>query len=434
MEKGLKWAVLLLLILAIVLLLVIHSLGLQTDESDPQGSTVIDSQAGQERIDTPEGSGTKGEEQGTGEKQNVTDINLPDEFTGFPIDLQYQQYPISYEYVVVLREFVNVREGPSTNSQIIRAAWRYEKLDYLESVWTQNAVETGENGITESIPWIHVSWLEQGEKRFGFVHPNIVEKREFQFELMGERLDRLDHEAAIGSLTYIRNYKDLKGRAPAWNGQNLDGFGTRRYQSAPGYETPSKSSSFRYLTDGMLVRYIGKEGSFVKVNSLEDAKDYFVPEQYVPGLPNMTVPCKAIIIDRKNQNEAVFEKLNGQWVLISYTLATTGTTSAYKQETPLGYFYGIETRERFYFYKDGTSNIQGYAPYALRFSGGAYIHGVPVNYVFRDGNRIDPGMQEISRTLGTIPLSHKCVRNYTSHAKFLYDWFEPDKTVVIVIE
>jgi len=43
-------------------------------------------------------------------------------------------------------------------------------------------------------------------------------------------------------------------------------------------------------------------------------------------------------------------------------------------------------------------------------------------------------MVEYSSTIGTTPRSHKCVRNYTSHAKYLWDWSEIGKTAVIVIE
>lgn len=70
-----------------------------------------------------------------------------------------------------------------------------------------------------------------------------------------------------------------------------------------------------------------------------------------------------------------------------------------------------------------------------RFNGGAYVHGVPVNYLYSEkGERITPPKIEYSKSIGTVPLSHKCVRNYTSHAKFLYDWYREDETIIIVIE
>ena len=37
-------------------------------------------------------------------------------------------------------------------------------------------------------------------------------------------------------------------------------------------------------------------------------------------------------------------------------------------------------------------------------------------------------------TLGTTPRSHMCVRNATSHAKFVYDWAPVNETIVFVFD
>lgn len=187
---------------------------------------------------------------------------------------------------------------------------------------------------------------------------------------------------------------------------------------------------------------------------------YFIPKKYIPAEPRMQRLEKVVVVDRGHQNEAVFERFGDGWKLISYVLATTGENAPFKQETSLGHFMAIEKKSRFLYLGDISKEIEGYAPFALRFDGGAYIHGVPVNFreirskvvvqpevkdalgnlvapaVTRDVvvGREDPGMQEFLSSIGTVPRSHKCVRNYTSHAKFLYDWAEIGKTAVIVIE
>ena len=120
--------------------------------------------------------------------------------------------------------------------------------------------------------------------------------------------------------------------------------------------------------------------------------------------------------------------------MVSYTLATTGLKGETSFETPLGYFRAIEKKERFEYLKDNSDEIAGYAPFALRFCGGAYIHGVPVAYEEKDGERIDPGIQEYLHTIGTFPRSHMCVRNFSSHAEFLYNWFDTENGAVIIIE
>ena len=94
----------------------------------------------------------------------------------------------------------------------------------------------------------------------------------------------------------------------------------------------------------------------------------------------------------------------------------------------------IEKRSSFLYYRDGTKIISGYAPYAIRFTGGMYLHGIPVNFKYIEGKRVNPGLRETSSTIGTIPLSHGCVRNNTSHAKFLYDWLDMGESVIIIID
>lgn len=76
------------------------------------------------------------------------------------------------------------------------------------------------------------------------------------------------------------------------------------------------------------------------------------------------------------------------------------------------------------FLKDGSKETGGYAPYASRFTDGAYIHGVPVN---------EPRKTQIeySWSLGTTPRSHMCVRNATSHAKFIFDWAPVNETIIL---
>ena len=108
--------------------------------------------------------------------------------------------------------------------------------------------------------------------------------------------------------------------------------------------------------------------------------------------------------------------------------ATTGLHNPpYGQETPLGLFLIQEKKSRMVFLKDGSSAVGGYAPYASRFTTGAYIHGVPVNVP-------RTAMIEYSYTLGTTPRSHLCVRNATSHAKFVIVWAPVEQALVGVIE
>lgn len=336
--------------------------------------------------------------------------------------LKYNSYPLTFTYLLVQNETVNIRKGPSVNEPVLKAIPKNEKLNYIETI-----INDGK--------WYHVTWREKDQQFFGFINADVVTKRVFQFDKMYEAVLKAEKTAETGPLTYINNYHNLKGYAPLYKGEALDQNGGRRSQSAPGYPNPADLYEFNYLGDGTLVKVLSAGAQYTRVALVKDESIFYVPNKYVVTPAAVAAVKKAVVIDRANQNEVVFEKIGSEWKVISYTLATTGTTGKYHQPTPLGYYYGIEKRERFYYYKDGTTTIQGYAPYAIRFAGGAYVHGVPVNYKFNtEGGRVDPGKVEYSRTMGTIPLSHKCVRNYTSHAKFLYEWYTPGEVIVIVVE
>lgn len=414
----LKLGLLFLLSVLLFLLLIVPDVKRSLQERDREtasfSGTLVDSETTEPKEE--ESDGTK-------------DITLRDVVCeiadpSFPVALQYERYPLTYTYLVIEEGPVSVYSGPAKTEAVIRQAEKYEKLNYVETIFDEET-------------WYHVTWEKEGAPQFGFLHQDDASRRMFQFELMDQAIQKAENAFSAGKITYIRNYKNAVGMAPAYHGTDVDADGNRRSQSAPAYLDLADRNEFIYLGDGTLVRAMERGEDFTKVSLLKNNAIYFVPSKYVASDHVISGLKKVIAIDRRNQNEAVFEKgeEDRKWKMISYTLATTGTKGKYHQPTPLGYYYAIEKRERFYYYEDGTTHIQGYAPYAVRFAGGAYVHGVPVNYKYTaDGKRNDPGKIEYSKTMGTIPLSHKCVRNYTSHAKFIYDWYSPGETVVIVIE
>ncbi|MDD2216919.1 MAG: L,D-transpeptidase [Eubacteriales bacterium] len=264
------------------------------------------------------------------------------------------------------------------------------------------------------------------------------ETRTFRFKLMLEYIAKADKAFGEGLICYVDNYKNRNGLAPHHDGKNEDEYGVDRSASAPAYLYEDNLDSFRYIEDGNLLIVDEDKDGFAKARLVgdESGRYYYIPSRYVPTSDSLTALVKAIVIDKTNQNITAFEVEDGIWRIVSYSLATTGKEGQYHKATPTGFFYAIEKKEKFYYLKDGTDDfIEGYAPYAIRFTQGAYIHGVATDFNYHeDGGRTDPGIREFSSTIGTVPLSHKCVRNYTSHAKFLYDWYNHGNTVVIVIE
>lgn len=233
----------------------------------------------------------------------------------------------------------------------------------------------------------------------------------------------------------IQNYKNKNDRPPlaedyTKNAYNMvaDKYGVAQYQSIPFYTADDKKVPDRYGRDGSLVRLMtGVEDGFYKIINTNFEGEWYVPEDYVKPLEAKKF-TKVVFIDRTNQNISVVENSGDKWLIRSMNPATTGLhRPPYHYETPLGIFVLQEKKPKMMYYGDGTTEIQGYAPYASRFTNGAYVHGVPINLPAT-------AMVEFSPTLGTTPRSHMCVRNATSHAKFIYDWAPALESLIVVID
>lgn len=343
--------------------------------------------------------------------------------------LLYTGYPISYDYVLVTQPGgVNVRQSPGTSAEKLYLAELYEKINLLQQVKGE-PVGKNKSGI-----WYRVFWKNDGKIQHGFVFGGGVKARSFQFDKMLHSINRLKSEVEQNRTAFVFNYKNRNGLPPQYQGKDRDPNNNVRSQSAPGYVKPDLNSDFRYFPDGMLVTILGEDESFYRVRTLSFPGEYWIPKPYISFWNSIKNLSQAVVIDRNNQNLATFQFEGGGWKMVSYNFCTTGINGKFSLETPLGYYMAIEKRDRFSYLKEGSQEIAGYAPYAVRFSAGGYTHGVPVAYQIKDGEKIDPGFQEYLYTIGTIPRSHKCVRNYTSHARFLYDWVQVGGCAIVVIE
>ncbi len=260
--------------------------------------------------------------------------------------------------------------------------------------------------------------------------------RVFQWEKIRDGLYLLDSiRLEHSNWAILQNYKNLKGEAPlirtfvrnAYK-RVADTLGVERYQSVPLYLPSDTMVADRYGRDGSPVRYRGEEGRFARVEMIYPAGEWLVPQKYIKVIGDTVAFNHAIFVDRNNQNVATMEKVGSKWLIRSMNPVTTGLhRPPYAQETPLGLFLVQEKKARMEYYKDGSTEKGGFAPWASRFTNGAYLHGVPVNYPHT-------ALVEYSASLGTTPRSHMCVRNATSHAKFIYDWAPVNQTVVFVLE
>ncbi|WP_077367050.1 L,D-transpeptidase [Anaerosalibacter sp. Marseille-P3206] len=340
--------------------------------------------------------------------------------TVFNVSLMYNKYLMPYDYLLVTSESVSIYDSPSLNSKIVGEGKMFDKIQLV------NEVEDN---------WYGVSFYDSNGKIVqGFIPSSSGDVRTFRFQNMYNVIKRLEDELAKNKHGYISNYKDTNGSPPLLNGKAIDNYGMQAYQSAPAYSNLNDLNNFRYFPDGMMVFILGEVKGYFKVKCIEYEGEYWVPKKYISFDNNLDRFAKCVVVDTTNQNQVAFEKMGSKWTLVSYTLATTGVKGKRKYETPIGYFKVMDKKERFYYVDDNTNEVTGYAPYGVRFTQGAYIHGVPVEFKIINGKKTDPGIKEYLHTIGTVPRSHKCVRNFTSHAKFLYNWTDSNDTVIIVIK
>lgn len=208
-----------------------------------------------------------------------------------------------------------------------------------------------------------------------------------------------------------------------------DSLGTERYQGIPLYLLSDTLTPERYALDGSLVKISDDTTNFVRASTVFFEGDWYIPRRYIKTIEIDTLYFnKVAFVDRTNQNIMTLEKVGSEWLIRSMNPATTGVyRPPYAHPTPLGIFVVQEKKAKMIFLKDGTNETGGFAPYASRFCNGAYIHGVPSNVPRTT-------IIEYSQTLGTIPRSHMCVRNASSHAEFVYNWAPIYESLILVIE
>lgn len=261
--------------------------------------------------------------------------------------------------------------------------------------------------------------------------------RVFQWEQIKKELARLETiQLEKSSWGILQNRQNKNGEAPVArnfkrNKYKLitDSLDVERFQGIPLYLPDDTVTPERYAMDGSLIKISDDTTNLIRVSTTFFDGEWLVPRKYIKPIDIDTLYFrKAIFVDRKNQNITALEKVDSLWLIRSMNPATTGVyRPPYAHPTPLGIFVVQEKKSKMIFLKDGSSETGGFAPYASRFCNGAYIHGVPSNAPRKT-------IIEYSSTLGTIPRSHMCVRNASSHAEFIFNWAPIYESLVFVIE
>lgn len=260
--------------------------------------------------------------------------------------------------------------------------------------------------------------------------------RVFQWDKIKELLFLLDSiQLNPENWGILENYKNKNGEAKLTKAffrdeykKISDTLNVQRYQSIPLYSISDSITPIIYGRDGSLIKYKNDSSNFLILEVLNHPGQWMTERKYIRNIEDSIKFNHAIFVDRKNQNISTLEKIDSIWYIRSMNPTTTGLhRPPMQQETPIGMFVLQEKKAKMYYYKDGTTDIGGFAPWANRFTNGAYIHGVPVNVPQKS-------LIEYSYTLGTTPKSHMCVRSVTSHSKFIFDNFPIHGTIIFVLE
>lgn len=262
---------------------------------------------------------------------------------------------------------------------------------------------------------------------------NYTQHRSYDWTKISNILDDIDNfthnQYNLGSL---KNYKNGNGKPEPTIKMKFspesDIYGVRRNQGIPLYSENNLNQPERYAWDGSLVKILSRNGNFSKVQLKDIDGIWYIPNRYIESLSTKRFN-KIIVINRSFQNVVTLERVRGIWKIRSKNPITTGKDKLpYSYATPLGSFVTQNKLKRMNYMKFGNeSEPGGYSPYATRFSGGGYFHGFPVDLP-------RTSIIEYSNSLGSLPISHMCVRSSASHAQFVYNWAEIDKSLFIVID
>lgn len=264
-------------------------------------------------------------------------------------------------------------------------------------------------------------WYEiKYKNKIGYILKKSAIQRKFCFE------NGINEAEEITK--FLEKFKDNLRVVDCYRPLNLqkntkkDKFGNSGNQSIISY-TSDKKQIFNLQDRTILALVSSNEKDYNII--VDKYPKLLLSKKYAANLKkiNLREVRKFIYVDRKNQNQFVFEKdpKTNKYIILSVGFVTTGKNSKYGFETPYGNFLVAISKPVMTYTSDiDTTKIIGDAKRAIRFSGGAYIHGIPSLYEPKE-NR-SSRIAYTQTKLGTYPLSHKCVRNHDEVMKKLYEW------------
>lgn len=319
------------------------------------------------------------------------------------------KYNIKTKYIdfgFVRTTHAEFRTEPNFQSKVIKNYSYMDRFKLIEKVFSR------------SNNWYLV---EDDNGNRGYIVEVQLRKRIFRFQKALDKI--LELEKFIGSeMDNGREVVRTNTYSPNPANKNpklqKDKYGTSWEQNAV---SKTASGETIYIPDSSIMSVISTNGSTSKVKVASIPEELTVANNLLSRNPKISRNFKKVVaVDIENQNTTLFEKnASGKWEVVSYVYAKTGVESTLGYETPKGFFI-VPLLKYVMGYTDAQGRHEGNARYAMRFSGGGYLHGTPV--AFPEESRREYVMKQRNQLLGLYTGTRKCIRTTEAHARFMFEW------------
>ena len=326
--------------------------------------------------------------------------------------------------------FDMVSDAPNAQTK-----WYYTEFTKRITTNVSKKVNKDKNGkVIAENPTTIKGFIAGGEdnvSRRGFYWDKMISK----IEIVNDFITKATK--ANEQLYIVTEYAPLSRDKPS----KKDKFGNKNNQSIIGYTNSKKEGEIINIPDQTIFRIIGEENNMLKIETpfyggpyfIEKKEDTYKKIENIKGEVN-----KFVAIDPNSQTEVLFQRNpeTEKYEVVTYSYVTTGKDGWGSYETPHGAFLIAFTRPYMTFTRHaregdktlpGRSDltIGGSAKYAVRFSGGGYMHGIPVGLNFK-GSTLSTGT---AQKIGTYKDSHKCVRHFDDQIEFIVKWINADSKI-----
>ena len=319
--------------------------------------------------------------------------------------------PRDMDEFVFIKTATSIRKEPNSNAKVIKSATYSQKYKTTGIVKTNVGNKSGE--------WYEVFF----DNQLGYIPKSAVEKREFDWNDMMKKVDKTNKfiKEAVSANKKIYVLDDYVPLGGGESGKR-DKFGNRANQSEFGYIDKS-FKDYINIPDRTIMVVEEENDKYVKVkiDAYDNGVYYLKPssKKYLKEAGITGEVSRFIYVDRASQNEMIIEKSGNGWNVVTSSFVTTGKDAGNSFATPYGTFL-IAYSKPVMSYTGSGGGVVGDAKYAVRFSGGGYMHGIPS--VFEPKNTREQRKAATAKKIGTYPESHKCIRHYDDQIKFIYEW------------